>query len=255
MGPRLASALRNSAILALLWVLAPSRFVLAEPPPADDPSVPRAVAADDVPPALTEYKGRTIARTMHYTGAGWLVRGEREQEERASQMLKVLGVKPGQVVCDLGCGNGFHTLKLAKMVGPRGRVLAVDVQREMLLLLKQRAKENELANIELIHSLYHDPKLPEGKLDLVLLVDVYHEFSHPEHMLRAIHKGLKPEGRIALVEFRAEDPKVPIKPEHKMTKEQILKEYRPNGFRLVGEYDKLPWQHLMFFGRDERGAR
>jgi ubiquinone/menaquinone biosynthesis C-methylase UbiE len=248
-------AIKKSALVALICVVAASRFVLAEPPPADDPLVPRAVATDDVPPALTEYKGRTIARTMHYTGAGWLVRGEREQEERASQMLKVLGVKPGQVVCDLGCGNGFHTLKLAKMVGPRGRVLAVDVQREMLLLLKQRAKENELANIELIHSLYHDPKLPEGKLDLVLMVDVYHEFSHPEHMLRAIHKALKPDGRIALVEFRAEDPKVPIKPEHKMTKEQILKEYRPNGFRLVGEYDKLPWQHLMFFGRDERAAR
>jgi ubiquinone/menaquinone biosynthesis C-methylase UbiE len=214
--------------------------------------VPRATPDDNVPRALTEYKGRTIARTMHYSGAGWLTRDEREEEERASQMLKALGVKPGQTVCDLGCGNGFHTLKLAKMVGPGGRVLAVDVQREMLLLLKERAKEKELSNIELIHSLYHDPKLPDGKLDLVLMVDVYHEFSHPEHMLRAIRKSLAPGGRIALVEFRAEDPKVPIKPEHKMTKEQILKEYTPNGFRLVAEYDKLPWQHLMFFGRDEK---
>jgi ubiquinone/menaquinone biosynthesis C-methylase UbiE len=230
----------------------PINLRAAEPPsPVDDPAVPRAVAPDDVPPPLTDYMGRTIARTMHYTGAPWLVRGEREREERASQMLKALRVKPGQVVCDLGCGNGYHTLTLAKMVGPRGRVLAVDVQREMLLLLKQRAKENELANIDLIHSLYHDPKLPDGKLDLVLMVDVYHEFSHPEHMLRAVRKALAPGGRIALVEFRAEDPKVPIKPEHKMTKEQILKEYRPNGFRLVEEYEKLPWQHLMFFERDE----
>jgi ubiquinone/menaquinone biosynthesis C-methylase UbiE len=247
-----AAAIRLGSVIGLL-VAAPCALGRADPPPpADDPSVPRAVAPADVPPPLSEYMGRSIARTMHYTGAPWLVRGEREREERASVMLKALGVKPGQVVCDLGCGNGYHTLTLAKMVGSRGRVFAVDVQREMLLLLKQRAKENELANIELVHGLYHDPKLPEEKLDLVLMVDVYHEFSHPEHMLRAIYKALKPTGRIALVEFRAEDPKVPIKPEHKMTKEQILKEFRPNGFRLASEYDKLPWQHLMFFQRDEQ---
>jgi ubiquinone/menaquinone biosynthesis C-methylase UbiE len=246
-----AATIRRWSVMGLLVVAPCASRGAAPPPPEDDPSVPRAVAPDDVPPPLTEYMGRSIARTMHYTGAPWLVRGEREREERASVMLKALGVQPGQVVCDLGCGNGYHTLTLAKMVGPRGRVLAVDVQREMLLLLKQRAKENELANIELVHSLYHDPKLPEAKLDLVLMVDVYHEFSHPEHMLRAVHKALKPTGRIALVEFRAEDPKVPIKPEHKMTKEQILKEYRPNGFRLASEYDKLPWQHLMFFQRAE----
>jgi ubiquinone/menaquinone biosynthesis C-methylase UbiE len=204
-----------------------------------------------VPPPLTEYKGRQIAQTMHYLGAPWLVRDEREREERASVMLKALGVKPGQTVCDLGCGNGFHTVKLAEMVGREGRVLAVDIQPEMLRMLEVKAKEADVRNIEPILGLPHDAKLPEGKIDLILLVDVYHEFSHPEHMLRLMRRALKPDGRIALVEFRSEDPKVPIKPEHKMSKEQILKEFPPNGLKLAEQFDKLPWQHLMFFARDE----
>lgn len=206
---------------------------------------------EKAPPPLTHYKGREIARTMHFTGAPWLIRDEREREERASDMIAALGVKPGQVVCDLGCGNGFHALKLARLVGAKGRVVAVDIQREMLVLLEARAKEAGVENVKTVHSLPHDPKLDAASVDLVLLVDVYHEFSHPEQMLAAMRRALKPGGRIALVEFRAEDKRVPIKPEHKMSKEQILKEFPPNGFKLVAEYDKLPWQHLMFFGRDD----
>jgi ubiquinone/menaquinone biosynthesis C-methylase UbiE len=166
-------------------------------------------------------------------------------------MIKALSVKPGQIICDMGCGNGFYSLKLARLVGKTGRVLAVDIQPEMLRLLEENSKGHALKNIELIQGSVIDPKLPAGELDLILLVDVYHEFSYPEQMLRAMRTALKPEGRLALVEFRLEDPSVPIKIEHKMSKEQVKKELEPNGYKLVEEFDKLPWQHLMFFQRDE----
>ena len=203
-----------------------------------------------IPPPAKEYKGREIAQTMHFLGAPWLTRESRDREEDCNTMLAALHLKPGDTVCDLGCGNGFYTLQLAKLVGEKGRVLAVDIQREMLELLKDRAAEEKVTNIEPVLGTLVDPKLPEGSIDLVLLVDVYHEFSHPEQMLAAIRKSLKPTGRVALVEFRAEDPAVPIKPLHKMSKAQISKEIPPNGFKLVEEFDKLPWQHLMFFQID-----
>lgn len=207
--------------------------------------------AQPVPEPLTEYMGRQIAQTMHYEGAPWLIRDSREREERCSLLLANLGVKPGMTVCDMGSGNGFYSLPIAKLVGPAGRVLAVDIQPEMLNMLEEREAAAKLSNIDTILGLLHDPKLPEGAVDLILLVDVYHEFSHPEQMLAAMRRALKPDGRIALVEYRAEDPSVPIKPLHKMSKQQILKEFPANGFKLVKEFDRLPWQHLMFFGRDE----
>jgi ubiquinone/menaquinone biosynthesis C-methylase UbiE len=206
---------------------------------------------DAIPPAVTEYKGREIAQTMHYLGAEWLTRDSREREEDCQTLLKALNLKPGDTVCDLGCGNGFYSLQIAKLVGDRGRVLAVDIQREMLGLLANRAAEEKIKNIEPILGTVVDPKLPEKSVDLMLLVDVYHEFDHPEQMLAAIRKSLKPTGRIALAEFRAEDPNVPIKRLHKMSKDQIMKEFPPNGFKLVEQFDKLPWQHLMFFQRDD----
>ena len=201
-----------------------------------------------------EYMGRQIAATMHYQGAPWLMRETRDREEDCERLLKALKIKPGQVVCDMGCGNGFYTLQLARLVGERGKVLAVDIQPEMLHMLSERAKEAGLTNIETIQGSGSDPKLPAGGVDLILLVDVYHEFSRPEPMLSAMRASLAPRGRIALAEFRLEDPQVPIKLLHKMTKKQILKEFRPNGFKLVEAYDKLPWQHLMFFERDENRA-
>lgn len=203
------------------------------------------------PPALKEYKGRRIAQTMHYLGAEWLTRDNREQEERCSLMLANLGLKRGMSVCDMGCGNGFHTLQIAKMVGDTGHVYGVDIQPEMLKFLNERADAQQIVNISPVLGTFTDPRLPAGKIDLILCVDVYHEFSHPEQMLAAMRRALSPEGAIVLVEFRAEDPKVPIKPEHKMTKKQILKELPPNGFKLVKEFDQLPWQHMMWFGRDE----
>lgn len=207
--------------------------------------------AEQLPPALTHYKGREIAQTMHFLGAEWLVRDSREREERCSLMLTNLGIKPGMTICDMGCGNGFYSVKLAKMVGPEGKILAVDIQPEMLELLKQRAAQEKLENIEPTLGTLIDPKLPEGQVDMILCVDVYHEFSHPEHMLRAMRRSLAPGGLLVLVEFRAEDPKVPIKPLHKMSKTQIKKELLPNGFKLAKQYDRLPWQHMMFFERDE----
>lgn len=167
-------------------------------------------------------------------------------------MLKQLGVKPGMTVCDMGCGNGFYTLRLAEMIGDRGEVLAVDIQPEMLRLLQARAKEAGIKNVRPVPGTVVDPQLPAGKVDLILCVDVYHEFSHPEHMLAAMRRALAPAGRLVLVEFRAEDPAVPIKPLHKMSKKQVLKELVPNGFKLVQQFEGLPWQHMMFFARDDQ---
>lgn len=207
--------------------------------------------SEKIPPALKEYKGRAIAQTMHYLGAPWLVRESRQREEDCETLLKVLDPKPGQMFADIGCGNGFYSIAIAKLLGEEGRVYAVDIQSEMLRLLQARSQEADVKNIKPVHGTLVDPRLPEGEIDLVLLVDVYHEFSHPEQMLKAIHDCLKPTGRVALVEFRLEDPNVPIKLEHKMSKEQIMAEFPANGFKLVGSFDELPWQHLMFFARDD----
>lgn len=204
-----------------------------------------------IPAALTRYMGRRIAQTMHYTGAEWLIRDVREREERCSLMLANLGVRIGHTVCDMGCGNGFHSLPIAKMVGKKGLVIGVDVQPEMLSFLRTRMEKQGIENVVPILGSYHNPHLPPDTNDIVLMVDVYHEFSHPEQMLDSIRKSLKPKGLVVLVEYREEDPDVPIKPLHKMSKAQINKEMTANGFQLVKEYDLLPWQHMMFFGKDD----
>ncbi|MBI1249186.1 methyltransferase domain-containing protein [bacterium] len=195
------------------------------------------------------YMGREIAQTMHYTGAPWLIRESRQREEDCAMMLKNLGIEPGMTVCDMGCGNGFYSLQMAQMVGKEGKVLAVDIQREMLRLLHARADEQGIKNIEPILGKIDDPKLPKGEVDLILCVDVYHEFSHPEEMLTVMRDSLKPNGMVVLLEYRMEDPNVPIKTLHKMTKKQIAKEYEANGFELAKEFDGLPWQHMMFYKR------
>lgn len=200
-----------------------------------------------LPLGLKRYLGRTIANTMHYNGALWLIRAKREREESSAQMIQALGLKSGQQVCDLGAGNGYHSLMMATELAPGGRVLAVDVQQEMLDMLKERAEEVGIDNVTTQLSKLHDPMLPVGTLDLVLLADVYHEFSHPVHMLSAIRKSLKPGGQVVLLEFRAEDDTVPIKPLHKMSRQQVQAELAANGFKLAKSYDELPWQHMMFF--------
>lgn len=199
-----------------------------------------------------EYMGREIAQTMHFSGAEWLIRASRQREESTGEVIKQLSLKPGMMVGDVGCGNGFYTLKIAKEIGNSGKVYAVDIQQEMLDMLKERAKENDVNNIETILGEYRKTNLPAETLDLVILVDVYHEFSYPAEMLTSIKDSLKEDGLIALLEYRLEDPEVPIKPLHKMSKIQILKEYKANGFVLSHEYDGLPWQHMMFFQKSSK---
>jgi len=204
----------------------------------------------EAPEGVTKYLGRRVAPAMGYTHMNWLSRPERIQEENPQEMLEQLKLKDGMVVCDLGAGDGYHTLQMAPRVGPSGKVIAVDIQPEMLQELSRKLAEKKFENVETVLGELWDPKLPENTVDLVLMVDVYHEFSHPVQMLAALRKALKPDGLIALVEFRLEDPTVLIRPEHKMTKVQILKEYKANGFKLAKEYDRLPWQHLMFMQPD-----
>ena len=228
--------LKTSTLILFLWAT---------------PLAPLA-AAVDTPPTLTHYMGRTIAPTMHFAGAPWLTRETRQWQEDGALLLRQLRVQPGMTVCDMGCGNGFYSLKLARRVGPQGQVLAVDIQPQMLRFLAQQIKESELANIRLLQGTPVDPRLPREAVDLILCVDVYHEFSRPGQMLAAMRAALKADGHLVLVEFRAEDPHVPIKPLHKMSKRQILKELQPHGLRLVRQFDGLPWQHMMFFARAPR---
>jgi len=200
------------------------------------------------------YLGRRIAQTMHFTGAEWLTRHEREREEAGEVMRDELKLKPGVNVCDLGCGNGYHTIPIAKAVGPEGKVFGVDIQPEMLDMLKVRALAAEANNIVYVPGSQTETKLPDASCDLILMVDVYHELSNPEPMLQSMKKALKPGGQIVLVEFRAEDHSVPIKPEHKMSKEQIMKEMTANGYTLTRSFDKLPWQHMMWFAAGQAGG-
>jgi ubiquinone/menaquinone biosynthesis C-methylase UbiE len=208
----------------------------------------------EIPPAATHHVGREIAQTMHFSGAPWLVRESRQREEDCRLLLQALDLKAGQTVCDMGCGNGFYTLELARRVGRDGLVYAVDIQPEMLRMLAETAGREGLTNIRPVLGTAIDPRLPPAAIDLCLCVDVYHEFSHPEAMLARIRESLSADGRLALVEFRGEDPGVPIKPLHKMTKAQIRRELEPAGFQVVREFDRLPWQHVVFLTPRPPGA-
>jgi SAM-dependent methyltransferase len=236
----------------ILPALAAASLAAAAEPMAIDMDIDRSV---EIPPAATHHLGREIAQTMHYTGAPWLVRESRQREEDCRLLLEALAIKKGQKICDLGCGNGFYTLELARRVGPEGVVYAVDIQPEMLRMLARRAAEEGLTNIRPILGTFIDPRLPKGEVDLVLCIDVYHEFSHPEQMLARIRESLAADGRLVLAEFRGEDPAVPIKPLHKMTKAQARAELEPAGFELAREFDRLPWQHLLFFRVAAVGSR
>ncbi len=237
---------------ALLLALLPAA-AFAQPAPeiGEAPGSSAEVAEKPEEKARRSYLGRVVAQPMSHRGAPWLIRPEREEEESVREAFEQLELAPGMTVCDMGCGNGFWSLPIAGVVDTEGRVLAVDIQREMLAKLRTRAAKAKLENIEPILGKVDDPNLPAGEVDLVLMVDVYHEFSHPESMLWGIRRSLRPEGVVALLEYREEDPTVPIKPLHKMSKRQIMKEYEKNGFKLVREYNQLPWQHLMFFARDD----
>jgi ubiquinone/menaquinone biosynthesis C-methylase UbiE len=199
------------------------------------------------------YMGREIAQVMGHLGASWLDRPQREKEEQPARLLKILGIKPGDVVADIGAGSGYYTFRLAECVGPRGKVLAVDIQKEMLDLIRERARARGVTNVEPTLGTETDPKLPAGAVDLVLLVDVYHEFAYPYEMTVALVKALKPGGRLVFVEFRLEDPEVPILLVHKMTQKQVLKEMSVQPLRYVKTVNSLPWQHVIIFEKKTMG--
>ena len=197
----------------------------------------------------TYYLGRQIAHVMGHEGADWLERNGRQQEEGTDLLVKELKLKPTDVVADIGAGTGFFSFQLAKKV-PKGQVLAVDIQPEMIALLQENKRRLKVTNVRPVLGSTTSPALPADSVDLVLIVDAYHEFDHPREMGRAIRRALRPgTGRLALVEYRAEDPNVPIKRIHKMSVEQARKEMAAVGLEFVEAIDTLPQQHLLLFRR------
>jgi len=195
------------------------------------------------------YLDREIAQVMGPGGAAWLERPEREDEEQPQLVLDALHLQGGETVVDFGAGSGYYTFRLAKLVGPRGTVLAVDIEPKMLDFIRRRALRENLFNVGLIQSTETDPKLPKNRVDVVLLVDVYHELSFPFEVMSKLRESLKPRGRIVLVEFREEDPAVRIKPVHKMSEAQAIKEMQAAGLKHIETIETLPIQHLMIFGK------
>lgn len=198
------------------------------------------------------YLGREIAHVMGYQAAGWLERKERIKEEDPEKLIKALDLKEGMVVADVGAGSGYHTFMISPLVGEKGKVIASDIQQEMLDLVTKKAKDKKITNVETVKGTAADPKLPAGKVDLILLVDVYHEFEFPYEMTEKMVAALKPGGRLVFVEFRMEDDKVAIKLVHKMSERQVLKEAAVfpelQHTKTVGT---LPWQHVVIFTKKE----
>jgi ubiquinone/menaquinone biosynthesis C-methylase UbiE len=241
----------TSQTVCLLIALGGAPLLRAEAPVAPAKAPARYTTRDEHDPNGIGkfYMKREIARVMGHQGAGWLERPEREKEEQPKKLLKLLDLKAGQIVADIGAGSGYHTFRMADKVGPRGKVLAVDIQKEMLDIIRQRMKKAEVRNIEPILGTETDPKLPANGVDMILLVDVYHEFAFPFEMTEAMVKALKPGGRLVFVEFRKEDrnPIVPILEVHKMKKKQVLDEMKPHPLKHVKTISTLPWQHIIIF--------
>jgi SAM-dependent methyltransferase len=192
------------------------------------------------------FHGREIAKIMGHPAIGWLEREEREQEEAPSKAIAAMELSPAAVVADIGAGSGYHTFLMAPKV-PLGKVFAIDIQPEMLDFIREKSSAQGISNIVPHLGTIDDLKLPPASVDAALLVDAYHEFSHPAEMLASLVKSLKPGGRVFLLEFRAEDPRVPIKPLHKMTEEQARMELESAGLKFVSNRRHLPWQHFMVF--------
>lgn len=193
------------------------------------------------------YLGREIAQVMGHAGASWLERDTREAEERTDKLIELLEVKPTDVVADIGAGTGYFSFRLAPKAK---RVIAEDIEQAMIDDVERAKRERKVTNVETILGTTTDPKLPAGGVDLVLMVDAYHEFDQPFEMMQKIAASLGKNGRVALVEYRGEDPDVPIKPLHKMTIAQATREMANVGLKLLSTRDELPMQHVMFFGRE-----
>ncbi len=196
-----------------------------------------------------KYMGREIAGVMGWQGASWLEREEREQEERGDLLLRELGLRAGMQVADVGAGTGYYARRMAPLVGSTGQVLAVDVQPEMIAMLTDLAKKAGLANIKPVLGAVDDVKLAPASIDLAIMVDVYHELEYPFEVLQSIVRALKPGGKVVFVEYRAEDPKVPIKALHKMTEAQVRKEAAPHALVYERTASTLPWQHVVIFSK------
>ena len=199
------------------------------------------------------YMGREIAQVMGHQAADWLDRPEREAEEAPTLLLQSLKLKPGQVIADIGAGSGYLTFPMAKMVAPKGKVYAVEIQQEMLDIIHQKMPEKGVTNVETVLGTISDPKLPDNSVDLILMVDVYHEFDHPWEMTTAMVRALKPGGRIVFVEYRKEDPEVPIKLVHKMTEKQVKREMSLHPLKWVETIGVLPRQHIIIFKKVAKG--
>ena len=207
------------------------------------------VAQTVVAPGVHPISGRRFANVMGWQGADWLERSERELEEEPDKALDALGSLSGLTVADLGAGSGYFTVRLAARTGAMGRVYATDLQPEMLKLLASRLARENIRNVTLVQGAVDDPKLAPASVDLVLMVDVYHEFSEPQKMLRGIRAALKPGGRLVLLEYRKEDPDVPIRFEHKMSVAEAKMELEAEGFTLAKVDSRLPRQHILIFSK------
>jgi protein-L-isoaspartate O-methyltransferase len=192
------------------------------------------------------YMGREIAYVMGFEGIGWLERSQREKEENVSNLVQNMGIKPNDTIADIGAGSGYHAFRMAPLA-KRGLVYAVDIQTEMLMAIENTKETNNIKNIKTILGSEKSVYLPKNSVDKILMVDVYHEFSFPIEMIKSIKSALKPNGQLFLIEYRGEDPNVPIKRIHKMTEKQAVKEMEAAGFKLKINIDNLPWQHCMVF--------
>ncbi len=240
------------ALLVVGLLACRARPVATPPAPAPDivmvaarPPRPAGCLTDAA--AAGQQQARLPAATMSYRGAEWLTRPERIAEEDPERLIAALHLRPGMVVADIGAGVGYHTWRMAPLVAPNGRIVATDIQPQMLADLERNVRARGLANVSTALSGDGETGLPSDAIDLALMVDVYHELSQPARFLADLRRALRPQGRLALVEFRAEDPKVPIRPEHRMTAAQATAEMAAAGFCLVGRDDTLPWQHLLVF--------
>ncbi|XGV98478.1 MAG: class I SAM-dependent methyltransferase [Leptolyngbya sp. BL-A-14] len=194
------------------------------------------------------YLGREIAQVMGHLGAGWLERPSREREEQPQTLITALNLKPTDVVADIGAGTGYFSFRLSPLV-PQGKVLAVDIQPEMLEIVNAIKQEQKVANVETVLGSITNPNLKDGSIDLALMVDAYHEFDHPKEMMTAIAQALRPNGRVVLVEYRGENPLIPIKALHKMTQRQVRKEMTAVGLTWLETKETLPHQHILIFGK------
>ncbi|WP_367872690.1 class I SAM-dependent methyltransferase [Luteolibacter sp. Populi] len=243
-----------AALAGWTWYRQPHPAATADPnivPARAEVAVAAAEVAYVFAPATPDgigkfFHGREIAQVMGHPAIDWLERGEREQEEAPSKAIAAIDLKPTDVIADIGAGSGYYSFRISSKV-PFGKVVAIDIQQEMLDFLKKRSGELKVTNVEPHLGTIDNLKLPADSLDAALMVDAYHEFSHPQEMLASLRHALKPGGRIFLLEFRGEDPKVPIKALHKMTEAQARLEFEGAGFRFVSNLRPLPWQHFMIF--------